>query len=597
MIYNPISDYGIIGNMSSAALVGIGGSIDWCCLPRFDSPAIFAALLDDEKGGRFQIKPLGPYRSSHAYIADSNVLQTTFETDEGTAVLTDFMPCYRIPSGRLVRVSEIHRRLECTRGNIELAVVFQPALDYARSDTRLTASIHGVSAADGNSVLALSATVPLEVRDNGAGGSVTLKQGENTSFVLSYGSAKSQSITVFRMETRLKSTISYWQEQAATCAYTGRWREEIIRSYLTLHLLVYAPSGAIIAAPTTSLPEDIGGERNWDYRYAWLRDASFTLNAFSRLGHKEEAVGFMKFLLRAYNTNGQKTQILYNINFDDMGEERTLDHLEGYRQSTPVRIGNNAYKQLQLDVFGEVLDAVSNFVDIGGYIGHRDWELLESFVNTACESWHQPDNGIWEVRGGPFHFVHSNMMCWVAVDRGIKLAGQLGYPADLERWHQAVIDIREDIMKKGWDPEQGSFTQHYDTKTLDASNLLMPLFGFLPVTDEKMLSTIKATIEKLSGRDGLLRRYLTAETDDGLSGEEGMFLWCSFWLVRIFIRLGRLAEAETLYEKLLGYTNQLKLCSEMVDPVSGEALGNFPQALSHLAIIIAGLELNQALQE
>ena len=264
MTYKPINDYGIIGNMSSAALVSIDGSIDWCCLPRFDSPAVFAALLDDEKGGRFQIKPLGPYRSSHAYIPDSNVLQITFETDGGTAVLTDFMPCYRIPSGRLVRALEIHRRLECTRGSIELAVVFQPALDYARSDTRFTASIHGVSVADGNSVLALSATVPLDIRDGWAGGSVTLKQGENTSFVLSYGSAKPQPITVFRMETRLESTISYWQKQAATCAYSGRWREEIIRSYLTLHLLVYESSGAIIAAPTTSLPEDIGGERNWD---------------------------------------------------------------------------------------------------------------------------------------------------------------------------------------------------------------------------------------------------------------------------------------------------------------------------------------------
>ncbi len=597
MTYNKISDYGIIGNMNSAALVSIDGSIDWCCLPRFDSPAVFAALLDDEKGGRFQIKPPGQYRSSHAYISDSNVLQTTFETDEGTAILTDFMPCYRIPSGRLVRVPEIHRHLECTNGNIELAIVFQPALDYARSDTRLTGSIHGVSATDGNSVLALSATVPLGVRDNVAGSSVILKQGESTSFVLSFGSDKPQPITVFRMKTRMISTLSYWQTEVAGCGYTGRWREDIIRSYLTLHLLVYEPTGAIIAAPTTSLPEEIGGERNWDYRYAWLRDASFTLNAFSRLRHTEEAMGFIKFLLRAYNTDGQKAQILYNINFDTMEEEQTLDHLEGYRESRPVRIGNDAYNQLQLDVFGEVLDAVSNFVDIGGYIGHRDWELLESFVNNACELWHQPDNGIWEVRGGPFHFVHSKMMCWVAVDRGIKLAGQLGYPADLERWHQAAIDIREDIMKKGWDPEQGSFTQHYDTKTLDASNLLMPLFGFLPVTDEKMLSTIKVTIEKLSGRDGLLRRYLTQETDDGLSGGEGMFLWCSFWLVRIFIRLGRLSEAKTLYEKLLGYTNKLNLCSEMVDPVTGEALGNFPQALSHLAIIIAGLELNQALQE
>ncbi len=597
MTYNLISDYGIIGNMNSAALVSIDGSIDWCCLPRFDSPAVFAALLDNKQGGRFQIKPTGRYRSSHAYISDSNVLQTTFETDEGTAVMTDFMPCYRIPSGRLVRVPEIHRYLECTKGNVELGVVFQPALDYARAETHLTASIHGVSATDRNSALALSAIIPMEVNGSSALGSVTLKQGENTSFVLSYGSDKPQPITVFRMKTRLTRTIAYWKSEVTGCAYTGRWREHIIRSYLTLHLLVYEPSGAIIAAPTTSLPEEIGGERNWDYRYAWLRDASFTINAFSRLGHTEEATGFIKFLLKAYNSDEQKAQILYNVNFDKMEEERTLDHLEGYRQSRPVRIGNDAYNQLQLDIFGEVLDAVSNFVDIGGYVSRKDWELLESFVNTASELWHQPDNGIWEVRGGPFHFVHSKMMCWVAIDRGIKLANRLGYSADFERWQQAAIDIREDIMKKGWDPEQRAFTQHYDTKTLDASNLLMPLYGFLPVTDEKMLSTIDATIEKLSGRDGLLRRYLTEETDDGLNCGEGMFLWCSFWLVRVFILLGRVSEATILYEKLLGYTNKLNLCSEMVNPISGEALGNFPQALSHLAIIVAGLELNQTLRE
>ncbi|MEE8419240.1 MAG: glycoside hydrolase family 15 protein, partial [Dehalococcoidales bacterium] len=263
---------------------------------------------------------------------------------------------------------------------------------------------------------------------------------------------------------------------------------------------------------------------------------------------KEEAVGFLKYLLKVCHMCGPKAQILYDIDFKDPAEEITLDHLEGYRQSRPVRIGNNAYMQLQLDVFGEVLDAVSNFIDIGGYIGRQDWTLLKSFVNAACDLWRQPDNGIWEVRGGPYHFVHSKMMCWVAVDRGIKLAERTGYEGDIERWQQTAADIREEILTRGWDPEQKAFTQHYDTGTLDASNLLMSLYGFLAVTDEKMLSTIEATIEKL-GRNGLLHRYLTDETDDGLTGTEGMFLWCSFWLVRNLIRLNRLDEAESLYEK------------------------------------------------
>ena len=596
MTFKPIGDYGIIGNMLSAALVGVDGSIDWCCLPRFDSPSVFAAILDDEKGGCFGINPQDSYKSHQAYIPNTNVLQTTFQTGTGTATVTDFMPCYRNSQGRLIKLNEIHRQVECADGEVALEVSFEPKLDYARADTQLTISKNGAAARAGEQLLVLSSSVPITLDGSRVTGQFTLKPGQQAVFVLRYGSDKPLSIGLYHTGRKLEQTNAYWQKQAGDCICPGLWREPIVRSYLTLHLLVYAATGAIIAAPTTSLPERIGGERNWDYRFTWLRDASMTLNAFFRLGHQEEALSFFKWLVDVCGKCGPETQILHNIDFADPPQEQKLEHLSGYRGSRPVRIGNDAYKQIQLDVFGEVLDAACYFAEMGGYIGHHTWGLLDSFIQAACDNWDMPDSGIWEVRGGLYHFVHSKLMCWVAVDRGIKIAEQMGYTENIERWRKAAEDIRESILTKGWNQERGAFTQHYDTQALDASNLFMPLFGFIPVTDERFLSTLEHTVEEL-GSDGLLRRYKTEETDDGLSGSEGAFLWCSFWLVRNYIRLGRLDEATALYEKLLGYRNHLGLLAEMVEPGSGEALGNFPQALTHLAIIITGQELNQALQE
>ena len=593
MGYKAISDYGIIGNMLSAALVGTDGSIDWCCLPRFDSPSVFAAILDDEKGGRFRVSPQTSFESHQAYLSDTNVLQTTFETDSGRATVTDFMPSYLTPGRRLAQFKEIHRMVKCTAGHVALEVLFEPKMDYARGRTCLSSSEYGVAAKQGTERLALSSAVPFTLYGDEAVARFTLQEGQKADFVLSYGSEQPRPVTGHRSAARLRSTASYWQQQADGCTFHGPWRPAVVRSYLALHLLVYWPTRAIVAAPTTSLPERIGGERNWDYRFAWLRDASLILNAFSYLGHREEATGFMRWLFRNCGECGPKAQILYNVSFGNPQDEEELDHLEGHRQSRPVRIGNSAYRQFQLDVFGEVLEAAYNHLMAGGRIAPSNWHLLETFVNAAAETWHLPDNGIWEVRSGPFHFVHSKVMCWVALDRGIKTAERLGHKKNLARWRAAAQQIQSDVLSRGWKSEQRAFTQHYDTQALDASNLLIPLYGFLPMSDGRITSTIERTVEDLSW-NGLLRRYRTEETDDGLSGAEGAFLWCSFWLVRNLVRLGRLEEAAERYERLLGYGNHLDLFSEMVDPVSGGALGNFPQGLTHLAVIISGVELTRA---
>jgi GH15 family glucan-1,4-alpha-glucosidase len=590
MAYKGIGEYGLIGNSYTAALVSSDGSIDWCCLPRFDSPSTFAAILDDEKGGKFHIKPRTSFESQQSYLPNTNILQTTFRTDTGTVTVIDFMPCYRTSRHKLTKFDEIHRLVDCTVGQVPLEVVFEPRLDYARDNAQIEIYKYGVTARGRSDRLALSSTTPFTSDGGKAIGNFTLKKGESAQFILRYDTDQPKSPGIYGSRRKLERTTAYWKEKAEGCVFSGPLREMMVRSYLTLHLMVYAPTGAIIAAPTTSLPEEIGGERNWDYRYAWLRDASLTLNALFYLGHIEEALGFFNWLVTLCAKCGAKTQTLYDIDYEHPIHEQILDHLKGYRNSPPVRIGNAAYDQLQLDVFGEVLEAAYNYLDMGGYISRRTWESLESFVDAACESWQLPDNGIWEIRGGPYHFTHSKLMCWVAVDRGIKIAEELGFGENIKRWQDVAKDIRADILTRGWNPEKRAFTQHYDTTALDASNLLMPLYGFLPVTDERISSTIERTIEEL-GHNGLLRRYRTDKTDDGLSGSEGEFLWCSFWLVRNLLRMGKLEDATALYQRLLGYSNHLGLFPEMVDSVSGEARGNFPQALTHLAVITTGIEL------
>ncbi|NOQ43117.1 MAG: glycoside hydrolase family 15 protein, partial [Dehalococcoidia bacterium] len=486
MAYKGIGEYGLIGNSYTAALVSNDGSIDWCCLPRFDSPSTFAAILDDEKGGKFHIKPRTSFESQQSYLPDTNILQTTFRTDTGTVTVIDFMPCYRTSRHKLTKFDEIHRLVDCTVGQVPLEVVFEPRLDYARDNALIETYKNGVTARGRLDKLALSSTIPFTSDGGKAIGSFTLKQGESAQFILRYDSDQPKSPGIYGSRRKLERTTAYWKEKAEGCVFSGPLREMMVRSYLTLHLMVYAPTGAIIAAPTTSLPEEIGGERNWDYRYAWLRDASLTLNALFYLGHIEEALGFFNWLVTLCAKCGAKAQTLYDIDYEHPVQEQILDHLKGYRNSPPVRIGNAAYAQLQLDVFGEVLEAAYNYLDMGGYISRRTWESLESFVDAACESWQLPDNGIWEIRGGPYHFTHSKLMCWVAVDRGIKIAEELGFGENIKRWQDVAKDIRADILARGWNPEKRAFTQHYDTTALDASNLLMPLYGFLPITDERI---------------------------------------------------------------------------------------------------------------
>jgi GH15 family glucan-1,4-alpha-glucosidase len=596
MAYKKIGDYGIIGNGYTAALVSNDGSIDWCCLPRFDSPSVFAALLDDDKGGKFHIRPRKSYQAYQSYLPDTNILKTAFKTATGEVTLTDFMPWYRTANRGLAHADEIHRMLRCTAGEVDMEILFEPKFDYARGSTALRVLKNGLVAQHGEEMVNLASTASFTLTENNAVSHFVLRKGEECPFILRYGSKIPRQVSLYHTEEKLQSTLMYWEEQARCCNLSGPWQDTIIRSYLALHLLVYAPTGAILAAPTTSLPEKIGGERNWDYRYTWLRDAALTVNAFSWLGHTDEAVGFFNWLVNVCDICGPRAKTFYNIDFEDPLMEQTLDHLKGYRDSRPVRIGNDAVLQLQLDVFGEVLLAAYSFYKIGGYISDHTWEVLKSFVDAAAESWRLPDSGIWEMRSGPFHFVYSKLMCWAAVTIGIKLAEKLEHMEYIEKWQKIAGEIRDDILTKGWNAKHGAFTQHYGTTALDASNLLIPLYNFLPISDERVTSTIKLTVQELEWR-GLLRRYNTDQTYDGLRGSEGAFLWCSFWLVRNLLRMDRLDEAKALYEKLLGYRNHLGLISEMVNPDNGEMLGNFPQALTHLAIIITGMELTSALEE
>jgi GH15 family glucan-1,4-alpha-glucosidase len=607
MAYQPIQNYGIIGNMRTAALVGMNGSIDWFCFPHFDSPSVFAAILDDDKGGRFEIAATQETVSAkQLYWPDTNVLITRFYSANGVGEIEDFMPAGLPPESPWHH--QLIRRVKVTQGSMEFRVRCHPACDYARAPHQTTITKRGANFYSANLSLGLATDISLTSDDRGAGAIFALQEEQAVVFVLGRiqsGEGCDRCPSQEETNDLFERTVNFWQRWLSKCTYTGRWRETVYRSALTLKLLTFEPTGAIVAAPTCSLPETLGGIRNWDYRYTWIRDAAFTLYGLLRIGFTEEADGFMRWLearVGEIEADGS-LQIVYGIDGRHDLKEQTLDHLNGYRGSRPVRIGNGAYDQLQLDIYGELLDALYLYNKYVMPIGYDAWTRIRQRLDWLCENWQRPDEGIWEMRGGQRHFVYSKLMCWVAMDRGLRLAEKRSFPADRARWLAVRDRIYEEVMARGWSLERRSFVQHYDSDSLDASNLIMPLVFFMSPNDPRMISTLEA-INRSPKRgglvsDGLVYRYDSETGEDGLHGKEGTFNMCTFWLVEALTRAGRvdrtkLTKARLLFERMLGYANHVGLYSEEIG-ASGEALGNFPQAFTHLALISAAFNLDRAL--
>jgi GH15 family glucan-1,4-alpha-glucosidase len=609
MAYQPIENYGIIGDMHTVALVGMNGSIDWFCFPHFDSPSVFAAILDDKNGGHFSIAPTST-RVTHKqfYWPETNVLVTRFLSGDGVGEVTDYMTMSGHSGSNGHHPHQLFRRVSAIRGEMAFRMECQPAFNYGRDEHTMSITSQGVCYHSPGLSLGLATRVPLKQDGNGTIAEFTLREGETAIFLLQEiesGAGCAACLSEEEATEVFVKTVESWRRWLSQCTYTGRWREMVHRSALALKLLTYEPTGAIVAAPTSSLPEGIGGERNWDYRYTWIRDAAFTLYGLLRIGFTEEAAQFMEWLeARSCELNPDGSlQIMYGIDGRHTLTEETLDHFAGYKGSRPVRIGNGAYNQLQLDIYGELMDSVYLYNKYGSPISYHLWTHLRRLINYVSENWHKKDEGIWEVRGGQQNFVYSKLMCWVALDRGLRLADKRSFPADRDKWLKVRDQIYEEIMAQGWNSKRRAFVQHYGSDSLDASNLMMPLVFFLSPTDPRMLSTLDATIQP-PDRGGLVSsslvyRYNVEETADGLRGEEGTFNICTFWLVEALTRAGRvdrarLEEARLMFEQMLGYANHLGLYAEETGP-SGEALGNFPQAFTHLALISAAFNLDRAL--
>jgi GH15 family glucan-1,4-alpha-glucosidase len=609
MSYQPIENYGIIGNMRTVALVGMNGSIDWYCYPHFDSASVFGAILDDKKGGRFQISAdVDGVRHKQFYWPSTNVLVTRFLLADGIAELEDFMPV-GLPSDS-PEYRHIYRRIRCVRGSVRISVACRPAFDYGRQTHDTKVETNGATFKSRSLTLALSASVPL--RNDGRGGvtaEFVLSEGKSQVFILREdcdeggvpGPPSDQ-----EAEGLLRGTVKFWQDWLSACTYHGRWRDQVHRSALALKLLTFEPTGAIIAAPTTSLPEVVGGARNWDYRYTWMRDAAFTVYAFLRIGFRGEAAAFMGWIEDYASKHAHPTApggVVFTIAGDNQLPEQTLDHWEGYRGSGPVRIGNAAVSQFQGDIYGELMDALYLSNKYVSPTSYDVWVKIRTRLEWICENWEQPDAGIWEMRNRQEHFVYSKVMNWVALDRGLRLAEKRALPADRAKWMRERDRIYEEVMTRGWNEKRHAFTQYYGSEDLDASILIMPLVFFMAPTDPRMLSTISAILENPSHgglvSDSLVYRYPPQPRIDGLPGEEGTFNMCSFWLVEALTRASlafpeKLDEARLLFERVLGYANHLGLYSEQTGP-QGEALGNFPQAFTHLALISAAFNLDRML--
>ncbi len=594
--YLPVAEHGLIGDLHTVALVGTNGTIDWFCCPTFDSPSVFASILDAGRGGSFAVTAAVPSRTRQFYLPDTNILITRFFAEQGVGEVQDFMPV-RGPAP--TEGQRLIRRVLCARGSMPFRALAAPRFGYGMQPHTASAVAGGVLFASSGLSLFLSATVPVECDGLDATAAFTLGEGESAVFSLEQADSGSvpHVCNDADVQDHLMATASFWQRWLSASRYRGRWREVVHRSALTLKLLTYAPTGAIVAAPTTSLPEQIGGQRNWDYRYVWVRDAAFCVYALLRLGFSGEAAAFMDFLARyaAVGTSGPcgPLQPMYGIDGRTDLPEQELHHLEGYRGSAPVRIGNAAARQLQLDVYGELMDSVYLYNKWAQPLSSDQWDAVCVRTQWVCDHWDQPDEGIWETRGGRKKFLYSRLMCWVAIERAIRMAAYRGLPADQVAWSKTRDEIYRRIMRYCWSPRRQAFVQHEEDDVLDSAVLMMPLAKFIAPTDPKWLSTLDVLCATLVS-DSLVYRYDPEASPDGLRGHEGTFSVCSFWHVEALTRAGRLDEARLTFEKVLTYANHLGLHAEQISQ-TGEQQGNFPQALTHLALISAAFNLDRAL--
>jgi alpha,alpha-trehalase len=591
--YHPaISDYAVIGNGQTAALVDCGGSIDWCCWPRFDSPAVFCRLIDAKRGGNFRVAPTGTFRQCRSYVPETNILQTRFTTGSGKLLLTDLMPAPAERDGEQVFPHRILRLVECTDGQIELDIVFRPSFDYARTTPCFQEHPRGSIAYGENEALGLVSRLPLELHSQQAIGRFRVSAGHRFWLILTHGpSADADELIRFSeddAETEYDRTLNYWRRWAGQCRYEGPYRQQVVRSALVLKLLIFQPEGGLIAAPTTSLPAEIGGERNWDYRYTWLRDSGLVLDSLQQLGYHNESMQFIDWLEKLCLGKEDELRVLYRVDGKPAPNEHVLEHLSGYRNSKPVRIGNGAAEQTQVDNYGQIVDAVLLcYKRMPRAMGPDVWRLLRKLVNRAAERWDEPDQGPWELRQPPQHHLYSKLYCWVGLDRAIRFAEQHGLPGEIDGWRTQRDAVRQEILSRGYTTSVGAFTQSFGSRHLDASALTVPLVGFLPADDDRVLSTLQR-IERDLTEAGLVYRY---RFDDGLPGSDSTFALCSFWLVMNYALVGLTEKARALFEHICRFANDVGLLSEQINPASRELLGNFPQGFTHLGLIRAALHL------
>jgi GH15 family glucan-1,4-alpha-glucosidase len=583
-----LEEYGLIGDLESAALVGRNGAIDWLCLPRFDSPSCFAALLGDERHGRWLLAPSGEVRATaRRYRPGTLVLETEFETVDGAVRVIDFMPRRGSGPPRVMRI------VEGVRGRVPMRMELCVRPDYATIRPWVERASDGAVATAGPDAFRISTPLPLQVEDGTVSAEFVAVEGARERLTLIWHQSYEDAPAVEDADSALARTEAWWREWSGRCRYEGAYREQVLTSLMVLKAMTSETTGAVIAAPTTSLPEDIGGVRNWDYRYCWLRDSVLALEALLDAGYTDEALAFRDFLLRAGTGDPRAIQIMYGIRGERRLTEFELPQLPGYEGSRPVRVGNAASEQFQLDVYGEVAAVMFIGAERLGKIDARYWPRWRAIIEHVETIWRKPDDGIWEARGPQRHYTYSKVMAWVVFDRAVRLAERFKLDAPLERWSQVRDEIHKEVCERGYDRERRTFTQYYGSQELDASVLNIPLVGFLRGDDERVSGTIDAVWRDL-GRDGFVSRYSTAITDDGLPGDEGQFLACSFWLVNALARNGRVDEARALFERLTGLANDLGLLAEEYDVARQRQVGNFPQAFSHLTLILAARAISTA---